>query len=187
VEDRTVRSTATKLTGLCAALGAAIALAGSAGAQMGMPCHHCFPKGTMTSDPAWLKDAQTLLTLLDYRKYIRRQVTKLSSGVETVTESGNAALAAKIQEHAEATKRRLEEGKPLLGRDPLFVALARNAPKIRMTVERTEKGVRVIETSDDPYVVKLIQAEARAVGLLLKNGRPELMKAHATPRPEKAK
>jgi hypothetical protein len=180
-------STFTKLLGLCAALGAAAALTSPAGAQMGMPCHHCFPKGTNTSDPAWMKDAQTLLTLLDYRKYIRRQVTPLSSGVETLTESSNAALAAKIQEHAEATKRRLDEGKPLLNLDPLFVALARNATKIRMTVERTEKGVCVTETSDDPYVAKLIKAEARVVGLFLKNGRTELMKSHAAPRPDKTK
>ncbi len=178
-----------KLMGLCAAFGVVVALAEPARGQKGMACQKCCPKGmmgTMKGDPAWMADHQTFFILLDYRKYIRRQVTNLSSGVETLTESSNKALAAKIQEHAEAMKKRLDEGRPIHIRDPLFAEIFRNASKIKMTIERTKQGVRVTETSDDPDVAKLIQAHARVVSQFLKNGRYEMMKNHALPKREKA-
>jgi hypothetical protein len=41
--------------------------------------------------------------------------------------------------------------------------------------------VRVVETSEDPYVVALIQAHARVVSAFIANGRAEMMKNHAVP------
>jgi uncharacterized protein len=175
-----------KLLGLFAAAGLLYALAGPASGQHGMhgqkgmqgPMHCHVSKG----DTTWAADSQTLSILLTYRKYIKRQVTNRSDGVETVTESSNAALAAKIQEHAEAMQARLKEGRAVNFNDPLFAAVFRNAAKIKMVVERTKKGVRVTETSDDPYVAKLIQAHARVVSLYVKNGQAEVMKSHAAPK-----
>ena len=179
-----------KVLSLGAAFAVVAALVGPAGGQMKMPCEKCGPKGMMSmmkADPAWMTDHQTFFLLLDYRKYIRRSVTKLSSGVETVTASSKPALAAKIQEHAFAMKKRLDEGRPIHMRDPLFAEIFRNAAKIKMTIERTPKGVRVTETSEDPQVVKLIQAHARVVSKFVKNGRYELMRNHAVPRRVKVK
>jgi hypothetical protein len=67
-------------------------------------------------------------------------------------------------------------------RDPLFAAIFRNAGEISMKVERTEKGVRVIETSTDSYVAKLIQAHAEVVNLFVANGHAEVQKNHPVPR-----
>ena len=50
-----------------------------------------------------------------------------------------------------------------------------------MKVEHTDHGVRVKETSDDAYVVKLLQEHAKVVSLFIKNGYPELPKNHAAP------
>jgi hypothetical protein len=50
-----------------------------------------------------------------------------------------------------------------------------------MRYEFTPRGVRVVETSADPYVVKLIQAHADVVTLFVKNGRAEMMKNHDVP------
>jgi len=46
---------------------------------------------------------------------------------------------------------------------------------------KTDKGMRVTETSDDAYVVKLIQTHADVVSLFLKNGFPEVHRDHAVP------
>jgi hypothetical protein len=175
-----------KILSLFAAAGLLYALAGAATGQHGMHgqkgmhdhkgCHD--GKG----DATWAADSQTFTTLLTYRKYIKRQVTNRSDGVVTITESSNAALAAKIQEHAEAMQARLKEGRAINFHDPLFAEVFRNADKIKMTVERTKKGVRVTETSDDPNVVKLIQAHARVVSLYVKKGQAEVQKTHATPK-----
>lgn len=53
---------------------------------------------------------------------------------------------------------RVKDGRPIHRRDPLFAELFRFADRIEARYERTVRGVRVIETSQDPYVVKLIQA-----------------------------
>jgi uncharacterized protein len=50
-----------------------------------------------------------------------------------------------------------------------------------MVREQTPKGIRVVETSTDPYVVKLIQAHAEVVSQFIKNGRAEAMKNHEVP------
>jgi hypothetical protein len=41
--------------------------------------------------------------------------------------------------------------------------------------------VRVIETSQDAYVVKLLQAHAEVVSAFIANGHAEMMKNHAVP------
>ena len=54
-------------------------------------------------------------------------------------------------------------------------------PRTRRT---TKNGVKVVETSDDPYVAKLIQAHAEVVNLFLKNGRTEMRQNHQPPEKE---
>lgn len=50
-----------------------------------------------------------------------------------------------------------------------------------MKREATAKGVRVIETSADPYVAKLLQAHADVLDAFIANGQSEMMKNHAVP------
>ena len=55
---------------------------------------------------------------------------------------------------------RVKEGRPIHQRDPLFTELFKNADRIEARHELTAGGVRVVETSKDPYVAKLLQAHA---------------------------
>lgn len=126
-------------------------------------------------------DMETFQYLLRHRDEITRKVIKKSRGVETVTESDNKRVAAKIQEHAAAMHRRLEEGRPIHMRDPLFREVFLHADKIKMTVEKTANGVKISETSDDAYVVKLIQAHAEVVSQFLAKGHEEVRRNHAVP------
>lgn len=108
-------------------------------------------------------------------------MTDLPNGVETLTESADPKVTEKPQAHVASMYERVEQGCPAHARDPLFAEIFRNKDKITMKLEKTDKGVKVIETSDDPYVAKLIQAHAQVVNLFLKNGHAEMMKDHPLP------
>ncbi len=123
--------------------------------------------------------------LLDNRQAIRRKVKKLDDGVETLTESDDPDVARAIQKHVASMKRRVENGQPIHMRDPLFRAVFGVATKIQMKVKHTKKGVRVVETSEDDDVARLIQAHAEVVSLFLANGPVEVRNNHEVPRPAK--
>jgi hypothetical protein len=126
-------------------------------------------------------DMEVLHFLLDHGSEIRRMVKVVPTGVDSVTESDNAEVADQIRRHVVSMSARVEEQRPIHRRDPLFAEVFAHAKQIKMTYEATPKGVRVIETSEDPYVAKLIQAHAEVVTLFIKNGRAEAMKNHDVP------
>lgn len=120
--------------------------------------------------------------LLEHRAEIRRQVKDIPQGVETLTESDRPEVASIIQEHVSSMEKRVKEGRPIHLRDPLFAELFRHASKIQFTYQPTDKGMQVRETSNDPYVAKLIQAHAQVVSAFLKNGFEEVHRNHAIPK-----
>jgi YHS domain-containing protein len=126
-------------------------------------------------------DMQTIHSLLDNNTKITRTIKKISGGIETVTESEDAATRAKIVEHTWAMKARLEKHQPIRMWDPLFAELFKHADKIKLEVSNTAKGVKVVETSADAYVVKLIQAHAEGVSEFVKEGSSIMHKPHALP------
>jgi hypothetical protein len=108
-------------------------------------------------------------------------VTRLPDGVETLTESDDPEVAEKIRVHVRAMDARMKEGRPIHARDPLFAELFRHADAITMTIEPTQDGVRVRETSSDAWVVELIQAHAEVVSRFLANGHAEVRRNHDLP------
>ena len=138
--------------------------------------------GMGASDPGMRADQSLIRTLLNGRSHIRRQIKMLPNGVETLTETDNPQLRAVLVQHVHSMKQRVEQVRPIHVRDPLFAALFRNAKKISMMkVTETPRGVHVIETSNDPYTAKLIQAHAQVVSLFVKNGHLEVRKNHPVP------
>lgn len=123
--------------------------------------------------------------LLRNHKKIERKVTLRKDGVETLTQSSDPRVAATIREHVAAMYRRVEKNRPIRRRDPLFDELFRHADKISMKVQKTKTGVRVVETSNDPYVVRLIQEHARVVSAFVKKGHAEAHRSHAVPKASK--
>ena len=132
-------------------------------------------------DAQFAADRDVFHSLLQNHEAIRREVKNTENGVETLTESDKPEIAAKIQEHVAAMAKRVEQRRPIHMRDPLFAEVFRHADKIHLKYEKTAKGVRVVETSDDPYVVKLIQAHGGVVSLFVKNGFAEARKNHEVP------
>jgi hypothetical protein len=138
-------------------------------------------RGGMMSDPTAQADMALFHELFAHRSSITRTVTLRTDGVETLTESADPAVAAKIRAHVEAMAGRVREGRPIHQRDPLFREVFANAAAIDLKVEPTGHGVRTVETSGDAYVVKLIQAHAEVVSAFIRNGQAEAMKDHAVP------
>jgi SAM-dependent methyltransferase len=125
--------------------------------------------------------------LLGRHADIRRTVTRTVNGVETLTESDQSEVAKKIQEHVAAMHKRVQEGRGLRYWDDLFAAIFQRHASIKMSVESTDKGVRVKETSDDPLVVALIQAHADVVSLFVARGYEEAHQNHPVPPAAKVK
>ena len=126
-------------------------------------------------------DRATFHFLLGARDRIRREVVPLPDGVETLTESSDPEVAEKIRSHVRAMESRLLEGRPIHVRDPLFAEIFRHADAITLTFEPTPNGIRVRETSSDPWVVKLIQEHAAVVSRFLENGHAEVRRNHPLP------
>jgi len=140
----------------------------------------------MGTDAAMRIDQDVFHYLLERHELIRREVKNLDNGVETITESDDEAVSSMIQEHVAAMHERVKTGRGLRFWDELFVAIFKNHNKIKMVVENTEHGVKVTETSDDAYTVKLIQAHAVVVSKFVKRGFDEAHENHAVPPVEPA-
>jgi len=179
---RTLPRTSRALFG-AGTLAAAILLAGAAALAQGGPPPGRGMQGRMgmMGDASHQADMEVFHALLEHRAEIQRTVTQRADGVETLTESDNPEVARLIQTHVNAMYGRVDEARPIHIRDPLFRAVFENAHKITMKQELTDKGVRVVETSDDPWVARLVQAHAEVVNLFVKNGRAEMMKNHDVP------
>lgn len=135
----------------------------------------------MGPDAAMRVDQDVFHYLLERHELIRREVKNLDNGVETITESDDEAVSSMIQEHVAAMHERVKTGRGLRFWDELFVAVFKNHDKIKMVVENTEHGVKVTETSDDAYTVKLIQAHAVVVSKFVKRGFDEAHENHPVP------
>lgn len=127
------------------------------------------------------QDMRTIHTLFDEHKKITRTIKPLANGVETVTESDDPRVKALLVEHSWAMKKRLENRQPIRQWDPLFAELFKHADKIKMELTNTPKGVKVVETSTDAYVVKLIQAHAEGVSEFVREGVSVMHKEHPLP------
>jgi len=144
-------------------------------------------KGPGGKDEAFASDRDTFHFLLENHKEIKRTVKKLDNGVETVTESDNTEVTKKIQEHVPAMYERLKSGKGVRYWDPLFAEAFKHGKKMKLTIENTKAGVKVVETSDEADVAKIIQAHADVVSKFVEKGFEEARKEHPVPAPEKKK
>jgi hypothetical protein len=138
-------------------------------------------RGPGGGDPTFVADRELFQFLLQHRDDIRRVVTLTDNGVTTLTESDQPDIATAIHRHVASMEARVKEKRPIHRRDPLFAELFRHADQITFVIERTNKGMRVTEAANDPYVVKLIQSHAKVVSLFIKHGFAEVHRNHELP------
>jgi YHS domain-containing protein len=137
--------------------------------------------GMMGQRGGQMQNMQTIHALFDHHDKITRTVKNTENGVETLTESDDPKVQTLIAEHAWAMQKLLESRQPIRQWDPLFAELFKYADKIKLQITRTPKGVKVIESSSDAYVVKLVQAHAQGVSEFVKEGMPSMHKTHELP------
>jgi len=106
------------------------------------------------------QDRAVWLQLLHDHASITRSVVYTPTGVDAVTESEDPEVAARIVDHATAMKARIDTGARVRVWDPVFAALFDRHDAVRLRVTPTEKGVRIVESSDDPGVVALLWSHA---------------------------
>lgn len=135
----------------------------------------------MMQDESSKQDMETIHALFADNKKIKRSIKNIANGVEATTETKDPKVKALIVEHAFAMKERLINKQPMRVWDPLFAALFEHADKIELKITTTEKGVKITETSADPYVVKLIQSHAQGVSEFVKEGLAVMHKRHELP------
>jgi hypothetical protein len=133
--------------------------------------------------PEMMEDMRPIRDMLMNHEQIERRVEDIPGGVKTWTTSADPEIAGAIQKHVRQMHERLKEDKPIRQMDPLFREIFKHADKIDMQIEDLENGVLVVETSEDPQVVKLIRQHAhRAVSEFAEQGMQRAMEP--TPLPE---
>ena len=161
--------------------GGCCRMSGTSGQTPGSQAHEGCPMMRAGAMADMQSDMADFHFLLDHRAEIRRSVTNLPDGVETLTESDVPEVAGRLKIHVAAMYERLKAKRPIHQRDPLFREVFAHADQIDVTITPTANGLRVIETSSDPTVAKLVQAHADVVNAFLKNGMSEMMKDHPVP------
>jgi hypothetical protein len=110
--------------------------------------------------------------LFDNHGLISRTVTNLPDGIRTVTESSDPRVARLIKNHVASMKQRVEAGDdpnvPI--ESPALHAIFRNKDKIRTTVQTTDNGIIVVQTSSDQETVAVLQQHASEVSAFVSEG-----------------
>jgi hypothetical protein len=128
-------------------------------------------------------DAQAdIQFLLANHDLVSRHVTYLETGIESVTTSDNADVAATLQRHVAAMFQRVyvDEGS-VRPWDPLFAAAIAEHARTALTIENIDGGVYATHTGVDPGAVALVHGHAQTVSLFVEGGEAEAQNCHSVP------
>jgi hypothetical protein len=133
----------------------------------------------MAHDAATQSQLRVIHTLLADHDRIRRTVTNLPNGIRTATESDDPALAGLLKAHATSMAERVGKGDDpgLPIETPSVHAIFRDKDKIKTSYETTDKGIVVVQTSDDAQTVAELQRHAAEVTDLVHGGMAALQTA----------
>jgi hypothetical protein len=133
----------------------------------------------MAHDEATMSQLQVIHTMLVNHDRITRTVTNLPNGIRTVTESDDPALAGQIKTHVADMGKRVgagdDPGLPI--ESEALHSIFRDKDKIHTTYETTNKGIAVVQTSDDAKTVAALQSHAAEVTDLVHGGMAALQTA----------
>jgi hypothetical protein len=132
--------------------------------------------GRVQHDEAFAADMHLVRDMLFSHDRIRRTVTNLPDGIRTVTESDDPQVAQAIKTHVASMVQRLGDGKEFNLFSKTIPVLFDNRDKIKTSVETTEKGSVVTQTSGDAKVVAALQEHATEVDELVREGMAAMMR-----------
>jgi hypothetical protein len=130
----------------------------------------------MNHDSATMAQMGVIHELIINHDQVKRTVTNLPDGIRTVTESDDPRIAQLINTHVVSMGERVgagsDPGLPI--ESPALHSIFRDKDKIRSTYETTAKGMIVVQTSNDPSTVAVLQQHASEVSDLVKGGMAAL-------------
>jgi hypothetical protein len=111
------------------------------------------------------EEVSDLRTIFQQHPSIERTVSNLPNGITTFTGSANTEVQDAIVSHVSMMVTRLAEGRnpEVIIQSPTLDALFDFHDEIETEIERTNDGVKVVQTSENPEVVFLLQAHAAEV------------------------
>ena len=117
-------------------------------------------------------EVNDLKKIFQNHKEIKRTVTNIENGIKTETYSENLEIRAAIVSHVTAMITRIQEGRnpKVLIQSPTLDKLFNNYDKIETSIELTDTGIAVIQTSEDPKVVELLQTHASEINDMVEKG-----------------
>ena len=117
-------------------------------------------------------EVNDLKKIFQNHKEIKRTVTNIENGIKTETNSENLEIRAAIVGHVTLMVTRIQEGRnpKVLIQSPTLDKLFNNYDKIETSIELTETGIAVIQTSKDPKVVNLLQTHASEINDMVEKG-----------------
>ena len=117
-------------------------------------------------------EVNDLKTIFKNHKEIKRTVTNLDNGIKTETHSDNEEIRAAIINHVTLMVTRIQENRnpKVLIQSPTLDKLFNNYDKIETSIELTDTGIAVIQTSEDPKVVNLLQTHASEINDMVEKG-----------------
>ena len=130
----------------------------------------------MAPDERTQAQLQVIHTMFINHDRIRRTVENVPNGIRTVTESDDPTLADLIKKHVAEMGSRVGAGDDPhlpIESDSLH-AIFRDKDKIKTSYETTDKGIAVMQTSDDPQTVAALQKHASEVSDFVKEGMTAL-------------
>ena len=178
---RSRKIAAAALAALGSGLAIAVAFAHPGGMQSGMMRHGMQHGGPMASamhsgDAAFQADMQLVHEMLAGHDKIKRSVENLPDGIRTVAESEDPQVAQALKAHVGSMEQRLKDGRLFNLFSPTLPVLFDNKDKIKTTVQTTQKGSIVTQTSADAKVVAALQAHAVEVSELARDGMAAMMR-----------
>jgi len=117
-------------------------------------------------------EVNDLKTIFKNHKEIKRTVTNLDNGIKTETYTDNEEIRAAIINHVTLMVTRIQENRnpKVLIQSPTLDKLFNNYDKIETSIELTDTGIAVIQISEDPKVVNLLQTHASEINDMVEKG-----------------
>ena len=117
-------------------------------------------------------EVNDLKTIFKNHKEIKRTVKNLDNGIKTETYSDNEEIRAAIVNHVTLMVTRIQENRnpKVMIQSPTLDKLFNNFDKIETSIELTDTGIAVIQTSENPKVVNLLQTHASEINDMVEKG-----------------
>ena len=118
------------------------------------------------------KEVSDLKEIFRSHRGITRTVSNLTNGIVTITEAEDETLREAIVSHVSMMVTRLQNGKnpEVIIQSPTLDALFDVYGEIDTEIELTNTGVKIIQTSSNQDVVKLLQRHAAEVSDMAEKG-----------------